>query len=169
MIAYRDAVPADGPALAGMARRCFTDTFGTLYRPADLAAFLESAFGDEGLPGQLGDPDYHVRLATDGEAIVGYAKLGPVGFPGDWPAGAIELHQLYVLAAYQGDGVAPALMEWTLASAREEGRSELILSVFVDNHRAKRFYARYGFADIGRYDFPVGDTIDEDRLMRLAL
>ncbi|GAA3260048.1 hypothetical protein GCM10020258_22280 [Sphingomonas yabuuchiae] len=45
----------------------------------------------------------------------------------------------------------------------------MILSVYVDNHRAKAFYARYGFVDVGRYDFPVGGTIDEDRIMRLSL
>lgn len=60
-------------------------------------------------------------------------------------------------------------MDWTIATARARGASELILSVYVDNHRAKAFYTRYGFVDIGRYDFPVGDTIDEDRIMRLSL
>ena len=46
MIAYRDAVPADGAELAAMARQSFTETFGTLYRPEDLAAFLEQTFGE---------------------------------------------------------------------------------------------------------------------------
>jgi hypothetical protein len=41
--------------------------------------------------------------------------------------------------------------------------------VFVDNVRAQRFYARYGFQDVGRYAFMVGSHEDEDRLMRLAL
>ena len=45
-------------------------------------------------------------------------------------------------------------MDWTIATARARGASELILSVYVDNHRAKAFYTRYGFVDIGRYDFP---------------
>ena len=39
MIAYRDAAPTDGPELAQVARRCFTETFGNLYRQEDLAAF----------------------------------------------------------------------------------------------------------------------------------
>ena len=37
------------------------------------------------------------------------------------------------------------------------------------NHRARRFYERYGFEEIGVYTFMVGDHADEDHLMRLAL
>ncbi|KQM67572.1 acetyltransferase [Sphingomonas sp. Leaf17] len=165
----RDALPADGPALAAMGRQSFTETFGTLYAPADLAAFLDTTFGPAGLPAQLGDPAYRIRVATSGDAIVGFAKLGPVLFPGDWPADAIELHQLYALADSHGTGVGPLLMDWAIATARRMGCSALILSVYVDNHRARAFYARYGFVDIGRYDFAVGTHIDEDRIMRLTL
>ena len=166
---HADAVPADGPELAAMAAASFTDTFGSLYAPANLAAFLDAAFGAEGLPAQLGDPAYCVRVARIDGAIVGYAKLGPVMFPGDWPADAIELHQLYLLAAAQGTGVGDALMAWALAAARAGGAREMILSVFVDNHRARRFYQRYGFVEIGRYAFMVGSHQDDDRIMRLVL
>lgn len=169
MIAYRDAVPGDGAALAAMAARSFTDTFGTLYAAADLTAFLDASFGPTGLPAQIDDPAYAIRLACDGDRIVGFAKLGPIAFPGDWPADAIELHQLYVLRDWHGAGVGPALLEWAIATARGQGARSLILSVYVDNHRARRFYARHGFVEIGRYTFMVGSHPDDDRIMRLTL
>ena len=165
---YRDARPPDGPALAGMARRAFIETFGTLYRSSDLAQFLDRSFGADGLPSQLDDPAYQVRLALDSGAIVGFAKLGPVAFPGDWPA-AIELHQLYVLASHLGAGVGPELMRWALATARRQGYRRMVLSVFVDNHRAQRFYARHGFREVGRHAFRVGEQIDDDRIWSLDL
>lgn len=171
MIGYRQAVPADGPELACLARRVFTDTFGSLYRASDLAAFLDRAFGVDGLPSQIDDPAFDVRLATHDGRIVGFAKLGPnaLPFPDAESASAVELHQLYVLGAYHGDGVGPALMDWTIAEARARGADTLTLSVYVDNHRARAFYERYGFVDVGRCDFPVGDHVDEDRLMVRAL
>ncbi|MGU3389220.1 N-acetyltransferase family protein [Sphingomonas sp. M1A8_2b] len=170
MIAYRDAIPADGPELAAMAKRSFTDTFGTLYRPEDLAVFLDQTFGETGLPAQLFDPAYTVRVGVDeAGAIVGFAKLGPVAFPGDWPATAIELHQLYVRGDQHGAGVGPALMDWAIDTARADARTEMILSVYVDNHRARRFYERYGFVEIGRYVFMVGEQPDDDRIMKLVL
>ena len=169
MIAYRDAVAADGPELAQMARRSFTDTFGTLYRQEDLALFLDQAFGSSGLPADLTDPAYRVRVAIEQGRIVGYCKIGPVTFPGEWPETAMELHQLYILSDHHGAGLAPVLMDWALDTMRAQGASEIILSVYVDNHRARRFYERYGFEEIGQYTFMVGSHEDDDRLMRLKL
>lgn len=169
MTTYRDAGPGDGPALAAMARASFTETFGHLYAPRDLATFLTATFGPQGLPAQIGDPVYRIRLAVEDEAIIGFAKIGPVAFPGEWPARAVELHQLYVLSAGQGTGIGPALMEWAMAAARERAASEMLLSVWVGNHRARAFYERRGFAEVGRYIFRVGEHEDDDRLMRLVL
>jgi RimJ/RimL family protein N-acetyltransferase len=45
----------------------------------------------------------------------------------------------------------------------------MFLSVFIDNHRARRFYARYGFEEVGRYDFMVGTHADHDLILRLKL
>ncbi|UZK65723.1 GNAT family N-acetyltransferase [Sphingomonas sp. M1-B02] len=166
---YRDALPADGPPLSAMAQRCFSDTFGSLYRAEDLAAFLDRSFGADGLPSQLDDPAYAVRLALEGDAIAGFAKIGPVVFPGDWGSDAIELHQLYVLGPWQGAGVAPILVEWAIATARARNATRMLLSVFVDNVRAQRFYARYGFVEVGKYEFRVGDHVDDDRIWALDL
>ena len=169
MITYRDARTIDGPQLAAMARRSFTETFGTLYRQSDLAAFLDEAFGANGLPSQLSDPDFAIRLALVADEIIGFVKMGPVTFPGEWRPDAIELYQFYVLAAWHGEGVAQQLMMWALNHARTHGAREIILSVYVDNHRAHRFYEKYGFEDIGRIAFRVGETVDDDNLMRLVL
>lgn len=168
-IEYRPAIPADGPALSTMAKRAFTDTFGSLYRTSDLAAFLDRTFGADGLPSQIDDPAFAIRLALDGDVIAGFAKIGPVDFPGDWGPGAIELHQLYVLGRWQGEGVAPVLMDWAIATARARHATQMLLSVFVENIRAQRFYARYGFREVGRYEFRVGDQIDDDRIWSLDL
>jgi ribosomal protein S18 acetylase RimI-like enzyme len=169
MIAYRDALPADGADLADMAKRSFTETFGSLYPASDLAVFLDRTFGADGLPSELDDPAFKLRLASEDGSIIGFAKIGPVAFPGDWPADSIELHQLYVLGGWHGEGVGPALLDWAIATARAAGHGTMLLSVYVDNHRARRFYERYGFEEVGRYQFRVGETIDDDRIMRLAL
>jgi ribosomal protein S18 acetylase RimI-like enzyme len=169
MICYRDARAIDGPALAAMARQSFSETFGMLYSAHDLNAFLDDAFGPNGLSAQLSDPDFTVRLALEDGKIIGFVKMGPVTFPGEWRPDAIELYQFYVLAPWQGKGVAQEMMAWALEHARSHGAKEVILSVYVDNHRARRFYERYGFGEIGRYAFRVGETIDDDRIMRLVL
>ena len=60
-------------------------------------------------------------------------------------------------------------MDWAIDHAKARGANDLYLSVFVDNHRARRFYERYGFTFVGTYAFMVGSHADEDHVMRLAL
>jgi GNAT superfamily N-acetyltransferase len=82
---------------------------------------------------------------------------------------AIELRQLYLLHEWRGAGAAKALMDWAIAEARGRSADELYLTVYVDNVRARRFYERYGFVEVGPYKFMVGEQADEDIIMRLPL
>lgn len=164
----RAATPADAGALAAIGADTFTETFGSLYDPADLAAFLTNHTPDNWTR-ELSDPRFDVVLAMAGEQAVGYAKLGPPSLPFTPQGTPIELRQFYIRQGFQGSGLAARMMEHVLALARSTGADELFLSVFVDNHRARRFYERYGFVRVGRYDFMVGNHRDEDDVMRVAL
>jgi len=167
-LAFRMAGPDDAAALAALGRESFAETFGHLYTPENLAAFLEN-HSEEAWRGQLEDPGFAIRLgAADGRAVA-YVKLGPPSLPFQPEGPSIELRQLYVLKPWHGSGAGAALMDWALAEARRRGTEEMYLSVFVDNRRALQFYARYGFEPVGRYDFMVGTHADEDLVMRLKL
>ena len=169
-IVYAEACDAD--ALSIFAEASFRSTFGHIYAPGDLAVFLAGWNPPDRIREQLADPDWAIALARgDDRSIIGFIKLGPIDFdlPGGQPAeGAIELHQLYVADAAKGTGVAAALIEWGIAWARERA-AILYLSVFSENLRAQAFYRRYGFVDVGRNAFRVGNHIDEDRIWRLDL
>ncbi len=164
----RDATAADLSAIDGLYRDSFVATFGHLYHPHDLAAFLADVTLDRWAE-ELATPDYAFRVIEDAEGIAGYAKTSPLRLPADTRAAARELRQLYVAERAKGSGAAQTLMRWTIDSARAGGAEELWLSVYVDNHRARRFYARHGFDDMAPYIFMVGTHADEDRLMRLKL
>jgi diamine N-acetyltransferase len=169
MIVYRDARPGDGAALGAMAQQGFLETFAHLYRSIDIQPFLTDMYGPNGLPAQISDPAYAIHIALDGERIAGFAKLGPCALPAPASPEACELKQLYVLQPWQGAGIAATLMDWAIATARTKGAAEMVLSVFNENVRAQRFYARYGFAAIGAAPFRVGDQLDDDRIWRLIL
>ena len=167
-IVYRNATPGDAPAIDALFRQSFSDTFGHLYDPADLALFFEG-LTEAAWRGEIADPDFAFRLAEEDDRLAGYAKLSSLSLPAE-PAGpAVELDQLYLLKPWHGTGMARALMDWVLAEARGRGAEELYLSVFTGNHRARRFYAGYGFEEVGPYTFMVGNHADPDLIMRLSL
>lgn len=172
MTAVQLAKPADAEAISAFANRSFIHTFGHIYDPADLSAFLADWNPPDRVRAQIVSDDHDIGLVRDDAgAILGYIKMGPLDFdlPEDQPTDdAVELHQLYVAEAAKGTGVAVTLMDWGIAWARERA-AILYLSVFTENGRAQAFYRRYGFYDVGRNAFRVGNHIDEDRFFRLDL
>lgn len=63
-----------------------------------------------------------------------------------------------VLDSVHGSGLAPVLLRHTAAIARREGRRRLVLwgGVQIENERARRFYLREGFVEVGR----TADLVD---------
>lgn len=165
MITYRDSVREDAAALQELFADSFVETFGHLYRPADLQEFLDGN-SLEKWNTNLADPEVAIRLAEmDGE-LAGFVELAPKKLPYETDAPAIELRRLYLRSNAHGRRIADELMRWALQEAATRGAKELILSVYVDNHRARRFYERYGFEEVGKYDFMVGSHADEDLILR---
>lgn len=167
-IVYRDAEPADAKALAAFCARSFVDTFGHLYPPEDLSAYLTAKYTEAIQHGEIADPQIRYRLAFEADQLVGYCMMGALDMAVDAP-GALELHRLYVDGHIKGAGVAAALMDDCLAWARGKGADALYLSVWENNHRAQRFYKRYGFEHVGEHKFMVGNTADRDFIWRLSL
>lgn len=167
-VSYRDAHAADAAPLAAFAERTFTETFGHLYPPEDLAAYVDAKYRAHVMAGELSDQAVRYRLALRDDAIVGYCKMGVVDMEVD-ATDALELHRLYVDSNVKGAGVAKTLMDEALAWARGKGAHVMFLSVWENNTRAQAFYRRYGFEHVGEHKFMVGRVADRDFIWRLAL
>lgn len=158
-------------ALLPIARRIFTDTFSHLYDKEAFEVFCDRTYAVDGpMSGDFSDPAVHWCVATSDGEPVGYAKLTPLRAPAPNPSHrALELQQIYVLADWHGTGVARALMAWAVSTAGNLGAEELYLTVFDHNERAKRFYARHGFQEVGHCLFRLGDRVEDDRIWRKLL
>ncbi len=161
----RRAGPADAHALAEVGRDTFVETFGHLYPPEDLAAFLGSSYAAAALASALKAPDCALWLAEDGGEAIGYAQAGPCTLPHPGVTGACgELKRLYVRKQAQGCGLGSALLaralDWLAAPRRR-----LWIGVWSQNHGAQRLYARHGFERVGAYQFPVGNTLDDEFIL----
>ncbi len=168
-IACRVAISADAPALAAFAARTFVETFGHLYPPADLAAFLAEKYGAAIQRQEIEGNACRTWLAERAGALLGYAQAGPVDMGVAHAERDLELHRLYVADEVKGAGIAQALMQGVLDWARAQTAEALWLSVWENNDRAQAFYRRYGFTHVSEHKFMVGKTADRDFVWRLAL
>ena len=163
----RRATAGDADVLAELGTATFVETFGHLYSPADLQAFLDESHTEAAYARVLADPDYALWIVErDGEAV-GYAQAGPCGLPhADVRPGDGELKRLYLRADAQNGGTGRALMDVAMAWLLRGGPRTLWLSVWSENFGAQRFYARYGFELAGEYEFPVGAQRDREFMYR---
>lgn len=163
----RRAGPADAETLSRIGAETFAETFGHLYPPEDLAAFLPHAYGLERTRADLADPaKAHWLVESDGQAI-GYASAGPCGLPHDEASPADgELYRLYLFKAHQGGGLGRRLLDTVLDWLERDGPRTLWIGVWSENHGAQRLYGRLGFERVGDYIFPVGQTMDEEFILR---
>ncbi len=150
----RDAAQADLEAVLTMKAAAWREAYSRLRDDSFFAA------AEATLPQQV---DHWRRQLARGTRLwlaedahgrcVGLASAGPPREQED-PAAAdlpsLELHALYVLAQAQGTGVADALL------ARAVGDAPCRLWVLAVNGRARAFYRRHGFVDVGAPESMAG-------------
>lgn len=168
----RRALSSDAPALAALGAATFIESFGQLYVPRDLQAFLDESHTIEAYARALANPEYALWIAERGSPdgtlrAIGYAQAGPCGLPHeDVKPGDGELKRLYLLRSEQNGGVGAALLEQSLAWLERDGPRTLWISVWSENHGAQRFYGRQGFEFAGEYEFIVGEQRDREFIYR---
>ena len=91
-------------------------------------------------------------VAVDADRVVGFVSAGPS--EGDFaepPAGAAEVHAVYLREEVQGTGVGRALLERVTDALRASGSRHAVLWVFEANDRARRFYEAAGWSPDGAH------------------
>ena len=169
----RPATLADVPVLAPFAAEAFDAAFGHLYRPDDLALFLDEWRTEKAYRDALGEPAKRIQLAEIDGVLSAYALIvlgdGMEERPEPRPTRPVFLSQLYCAAEATGQGLGAALMDWAIDEARHWNADAVQLSVFSENFGAQRFYQRYGFRKVADIDFWVGNHRDDEFLYELKL
>ena len=107
-------------ALQELATQTFAETFAHDNDPKKLEAFFEEAYSLEVLTSELSDSNcQHYFLRVDHQ-IAGYLKLnqGPAQTEHELE-NAFEIQRIYLLKAYQGQGLGKKLFEFALEKAEQ--------------------------------------------------
>lgn len=162
----RPGVATDATALAELAARTFSETFAADNQPEDMALHSAHAYGTSQQQTELVDPHIATLLVEVDDQLAGYAQLrsgvAPTCVTGEKP---IELWRFYIARPWQGRGLAQALMRKVESEAYRRGGRTLWLGVWERNERAKAFYYKNGFLDVGSHVFMVGTDAQTDRIL----
>lgn len=153
--------------MSALAGSTFTETFGHLYDPKDLAMFLEEKHAPALYREIIGDDRFGVWLAKSAEdGLIGYVVAGPCDLPvPDMPDKSGELMRFYIDETFRGAGLGGRMFEGAL-DWLEAQFDHIYLSVYAENFGAQRFYKRFGFEKVHEYFFMVGTKADPEFILK---
>ncbi len=138
--------------------------------PEDFNAYISKAFDVEVLKEELRNEASEFYFAKQSGEIAGYLKLNHPPAQGENVGdNCLEIQRIYSLPAYYGKGIGEALMEKSIAIARQNNYDFIWLGVWEHNPRAIRFYEKKGFEVFGNHPFLFGTDLQTDILMRRFL
>jgi diamine N-acetyltransferase len=169
-LTIRRGVSADARLLADLGASTFRDAFAAENSPEDMELYVSMTYGVPQQRSELDNPEITTLLADVDGQLAGYAQLRAKAAPecvaGNRP---LELWRFYVAAPFHGRGVAHALMSSVVMEARARQAQTLWLAVWERNERAKAFYRKCGFVDVGSQVFVLGADVQSDRVMARSL
>lgn len=163
----REATLVDLPKLHALAVRVFTVTFQNTTSPADFQSFMDENYSFESWQADFSTPGAVYWVAEEAGDFVGYARVRESDEV-DYLLGNnhLELQRLYTDEAWQGKGVAKALMDVCEQVALDRGKDWIWLGVWEHNYKAQRFYQKHGYERFGDHVFMMGTDKQTDWLMR---
>ena len=160
----------DLDSLCKISIETFYQTFADSNTEENMTAYLDSAYNKEKLYEELCNPDSSFFFIYVDESLAGYLKTNEYPSQTDInDIDSLELERIYILKDFQGEGLGRDLLEHTISIAIEHGKKYVWLGVWEHNEKAKRFYQKNGFYQIGAHSFVVGDDEQTDYIIRKDL
>jgi ribosomal protein S18 acetylase RimI-like enzyme len=156
--------------LQQISRQTFYETFADVNTAENMQKFLLEAYAIDKLRAEMQNPDSAFYFARDNDNVIGYLKIN-IG-PSQTElkeTDSLEIERIYVAKEFLGRKVGQMLYDKALHIAREKHCKYLWLGVWEHNARAISFYKKNGFVEFGQHKFVLGDDVQIDMMMRLAI
>jgi ribosomal protein S18 acetylase RimI-like enzyme len=155
----------DAQLLSDLSNITFIETYRGNFSDEDLSAFMDDYFNETAIAEELQNADDFYYIAFINGFPAGYMRLkeDDAEYPLSKKYKAIHLKRIYVLKEYHSKKIGAALMSFALRFAAEKNYEMMWLGVWEHNQKAKLFYKKWGFTDIGdSHNFPIGNTPQTD-------
>lgn len=153
-IQIRTAVPGDEQAVSRIQIESWRAAFADILTEQTLEEHLKEDAIEQMYHHVLADERFHGLLLTlDGQP---HAMAFWSAARGEQTPGLAELICIHSLNENWGKGYGSQLMERALAEMKNAGYREVLLWVFEQNLRARRFYEKHGFVPSGQQQDSFG-------------
>ena len=144
------------PVIRMLADVAFRHTYRDILSPKQIEYMMDWMYSEESLLRQIVQDGHQFFIASIDDKPVGYVSVSC-----DEPADGLDvfhLQKLYVLPAYQGQGIGGRLFHTVLDYLNEIHPQPCRLVLNVNrNNKAFGFYKKMGMSILRQGDFPIGN------------
>ena len=155
----REATPSDCANLAALSLSVWFDTYSFEGIRTENSDFALSLFNQDYFLSVLTKKEYKLLVWIDDIYLRGYVLVNLESWYKESDYG-FEIEKLYVHTPFQGRGIGRDL----LCEVKARYGSRFWLYTWVKN-KSIGFYKKFGFKDVGQYDFTLGNDVIENRVL----
>ncbi|AOT08122.1 GNAT family N-acetyltransferase [Pseudoalteromonas luteoviolacea] len=150
---YRVATLNDSANIAALSAQVWLHNYSTEGINTAISGYVLSEFTSQNIAKQLNADDYKYIVSEHDGNLTGLVSLD---FSSTCPiteTKAPELDRLYIQEPFTGQGLGSKLLVAAINDCKNLGHRSLWLTVNHKNARARAFYKRHGFEEIGETYF----------------
>ena len=169
-LSIRHADISDANIICALGVTTFYEAYFEQDESSDLANYVLESFSPAQIKNELNNTNSTFFIAELNGKAVGYAKLRENSAVDCLKnENAVELHRIYILERAKGKGVGGKLLNRCFETARAIGYETIWLGVWEQNSAALKFYEKSGFVKVGKLQFPYGETVGTNYVLKLKL
>lgn len=159
-----------GELLAVIARASFLESHGHSASSEAIESFMTKSFNEVALSKELIDPNIYYHIINFNGKVAGYSKIEiNVSNTIIDQNNLSKLDRMYLLKEFYGKNLGAKLFEFNVELTKKMKQKGIWLFVWIENHRAVKFYIKQGFKVVGNYNFQISKThANPNHIMRLS-
>jgi ribosomal protein S18 acetylase RimI-like enzyme len=159
MIEIRNARIADAALIAEISTLSFVESHGHSAPVDDIKAYTARTFEQKNVEKELADKTNTFHIIYYKGQPAGYSKI-ILNCSHDLIEEKVvtKLERIYLLKEFHALGLGSALLNFILVISKDEDQKGIWLFVWIENHRALKFYKKSGFKVKGNVDFRISPT-----------
>ncbi len=169
-IEIRPADEHDAVLLSVLATTTFFEAYFEQDESANLAAYINGAFGVDSIREEIADPASSSFIILVNGKAAGFARMiDGSNINSAAPGSVVEIRRIYIVERLWRTGLGSRLLRHCIDTARARGFESLWLEAWEENARARNFYARFGFVETGKVSKPYGNVTGINLVLELSL